>query len=87
MEIGFIGLGKMGFHMAERLLKNKHKVIAYNRHYDKTRKIIRKGAKGAKTIEELVNKLRKNNKTNIKKIHLIYIIYLECMVIFPMIEI
>lgn len=62
MNIGFIGLGKMGFHMVEHLLKGKHSVTAYNRTYSKTQKIMRKGAKGAKTTEELVQKLRKENK-------------------------
>ena len=31
MQLGYIGLGKMGFQMAERLLEKKHTVIAFNR--------------------------------------------------------
>ena len=42
MTIGIIGLGRMGFYMAERLLKNKHEVIAYNRSPEKTRALKRK---------------------------------------------
>jgi 6-phosphogluconate dehydrogenase len=42
MTIGIIGLGRMGFHMAERLLKGKHKVIAYNRSPEKTRALKQK---------------------------------------------
>jgi 6-phosphogluconate dehydrogenase len=56
-RIGFIGLGRMGMGMAERLLRGGHKVVAFNRHYDKTRAIVRKGASGSKTVEELVSKL------------------------------
>jgi len=42
MQIAIIGLGRMGFHMAERLLKDKHAVIAYNRSVEKTRALKRK---------------------------------------------
>jgi 6-phosphogluconate dehydrogenase len=35
MQIGMIGLGRMGMNMARRLLKGRHKVVAYNRTPDK----------------------------------------------------
>src|SRR3989344_5172366 len=57
MAIGFIGLGRMGFHMVERLLKHGMKVVAYNRSPEKTREIAKKGAIPAYGIEELVQKL------------------------------
>lgn len=60
MHIGIIGLGRMGYHMAERLLKAKHKVTGYNRSDEPTRKLARKqGAIGAYSIEELVSSLPK----------------------------
>ena len=31
MQIGFIGLGKMGAFMVERLLNDGHEVVVYNR--------------------------------------------------------
>ncbi len=31
MQLGYIGLGKMGFNMAQRLLEKKHNIIAFNR--------------------------------------------------------
>ncbi len=58
MQIGIIGLGRMGMNMALRLLKGRHAVIAYNRSTGKVKQIVQKGAKGAYTIEELVRKLR-----------------------------
>lgn len=61
-KIGIIGLGRMGMGMSERLLKNKFKVVAYNRSSDKTKKIIKKGAIGAFSIEELIEKLGKGKK-------------------------
>lgn len=58
MQIGIIGLGRMGMNMALRLLKGRHAVIAYNRSTGKVKQIVQKGAKGAYTIEELAKKLK-----------------------------
>jgi 6-phosphogluconate dehydrogenase len=57
MKIGFIGLGRMGFHMVERLLKHNVQVVAYNRSPDKVDEIKKKGAIGAYSVEELLSKL------------------------------
>ncbi|MBI4395494.1 MAG: decarboxylating 6-phosphogluconate dehydrogenase [Elusimicrobia bacterium] len=59
MELGFIGLGRMGANMAERLLRGKHRVVAYNRTAAKTQDIMKKGAEGAFSLEELAVKLAK----------------------------
>lgn len=58
MQIGMIGLGRMGMNMALRLLKGGHKVVAYNRTPEKVNEAVKKGAKGAYTLEELVTVLR-----------------------------
>jgi len=57
MKLGFIGLGRMGFHMVERLLKYKIKVVAFNRSAEKVTKISKKGAIPAYSPEELIEKL------------------------------
>jgi 6-phosphogluconate dehydrogenase len=57
MQIGFIGLGRMGANMVRRLLKHKINVVAFNRSYDKTTELIRYGVKPTKSIAELVSKL------------------------------
>ena len=57
MQIGMIGLGRMGMNMARRLLKGGQKVIAYNRTPDRVKEIIKEGAKGAYSLEELVKEL------------------------------
>lgn len=62
MKLGMIGLGRMGFYMSVRLLKSKKKVVAYNRHFDKTKRLMRYGAEGARSLEELVAKLGKGKK-------------------------
>ncbi len=59
MQIGFIGLGKMGAFMVERLLNDGHEVIVYNRSPEKTKEIEKKGAVGTYSVEELVEKLNK----------------------------
>ena len=43
MKLGLIGLGRMGYHMAERLLLHKHMVVAYNRSPEKVDEIAKKG--------------------------------------------
>ena len=57
MKIGFIGLGKMGANMVERLLKGGHEVVVYNRTASKVENLVQKGAFGSSSLEELVSKL------------------------------
>lgn len=59
MRIGFIGLGRMGFPMCERLLKHGIEVVAYNRSVDKTKELSKKGAIKAESFKELVDRLPK----------------------------
>ena len=53
MEIGFIGLGKMGRPMAERLLSGGHGVHVYNRSSDAMHQLERKGAIPAMSATEI----------------------------------
>src|SRR5437868_9097121 len=62
MELGFIGLGRMGANMVERLLRGGHRVVAYNRSPDKTREAAAHGAIATFSIEELVNNLKESPK-------------------------
>ncbi len=54
MKLGYIGLGKMGFNMAELLLEKGHQIVAYNRSAEPVRKLAQKGAKPADSIRSLV---------------------------------
>ncbi len=58
MQIGFVGLGRMGANMVRRLLRDSHEVVAYNRTPEKTKEIAGEGAVAAFSIEELVSKLK-----------------------------
>ncbi|PIN81662.1 6-phosphogluconate dehydrogenase [Candidatus Woesearchaeota archaeon CG10_big_fil_rev_8_21_14_0_10_32_9] len=57
MRMGFIGLGRMGFPMTQRLLQHKIEVVAYNRSQDKVAEIENYGAMPSKDIDELIAKL------------------------------
>jgi 6-phosphogluconate dehydrogenase len=57
MQIGMIGLGRMGMNMARRLMKGHHEVVACNRTASKVQEIVKEGALGAFSLEEFVNKL------------------------------
>ncbi len=57
MQIGLIGLGRMGMNMAKRLLQGGHEVVAYNRTPEKTEEIVKEGATGSFSLTELVDKL------------------------------
>jgi 6-phosphogluconate dehydrogenase len=58
MQIGMVGLGKMGMNMARRLLKGRQRVVAYNRSPEKVDEIVKDGATGAYSLEDLVQKLK-----------------------------
>lgn len=58
MQVGFIGLGRMGAAMVERLLKHKHKVVAYDRDPGQVRVVVRKGARGANSLGAVVQQLK-----------------------------
>ena len=57
MKLAIIGLGRMGFSMVERLVKNKHQVVAHNRTKEKVDEIAKKGAIPAYSLQEVVDKL------------------------------
>src|SRR5260370_11907999 len=59
MEIGMIGLGRMGANMAMRLLRAGHKVVGYARHESTVQGRLKEGAisSGATSLANLVNQL------------------------------
>lgn len=57
MKIGFIGLGKMGANMVERLLRDGHEVVVFDRSAAAVENAVQKGAEAAANRRELVAKL------------------------------
>ena len=59
MQLGMIGLGRMGGNMAQRLMRDGHQVVAYDRDPQAVQTLGEKGAEAASTLEDLVQKLAK----------------------------
>jgi 6-phosphogluconate dehydrogenase len=58
MEIGLIGLGKMGGNMAERLRQGGHKVVGFDFSKEATAKLTAQGSTGVDSLEDLVKNLQ-----------------------------
>jgi len=57
MELGFVGLGRMGGNMVTRLLQDKHTIVAYDRGADAVAAAAGRGARTAGSLAELVKTL------------------------------
>ncbi len=58
MEIGFVGLGRMGLNMTTRLLRGGHQVAAYDRGAEAVKSAAANGASGVSRLEDLVAALK-----------------------------
>jgi len=58
MELGMIGLGKMGGYMTERLVRGGHRVVGFDRDAATVKGVVDKGAVGADSLEKLVSQLK-----------------------------
>jgi 6-phosphogluconate dehydrogenase len=59
MQLGMIGLGRMGGNMVRRLMKGGHTCVVYDRNPSAIEELNREGAKGAKDIAAFVAALEK----------------------------
>ena len=57
MQLGFVGLGKMGLNMVTRLVGGGHEVVAYDRDAAATARAASAGARGAPTLDAIVGAL------------------------------
>jgi len=58
VQIGMIGLGRMGANMTTRLIRGGHAVVAYDRDPAAVQRSVGDGATGASSLEDLVSKLQ-----------------------------
>jgi 6-phosphogluconate dehydrogenase len=58
MELGMIGLGRMGSNMVQRLLRAGHQCVAYDVHPEAAQALVKDGAVGATSIEDFTKKLK-----------------------------
>ena len=59
MQLGMIGLGRMGAGMVRRLMKGGHTCVAYDRSADAVKALVKDGATGASSLADFVKKLEK----------------------------
>ena len=57
MELGFIGLGKMGMNMVTRLRRDQHRVVVFDRSTDLIKQAEGQGCIAASSLNDLVGKL------------------------------
>jgi 6-phosphogluconate dehydrogenase len=59
MQLGMIGLGRMGANLVRRLLHDGHRAVAYDRNAEVVKQLESEGATGANSLEEFAAKLEK----------------------------
>jgi 6-phosphogluconate dehydrogenase len=62
MQLGMVGLGKMGNYMTQRLIKGGHQVVAYDRDPGAVQRTVADGAAGASSLADMVSKLTESPK-------------------------
>ena len=59
MQLGMVGLGRMGANLSRRLMRSGHEIVAYDVSADSVRELESEGAIGTGSLEDFVNKLSK----------------------------
>ena len=59
MQIGMIGLGRMGANMVRRLLRGGHQCVVYDRNAETVKTVAGEGASGAESLEDFIAKLNR----------------------------
>ncbi len=57
MELGLIGLGRMGANMSRRLMRGGHRCVVYDRAPEAVAALVTEGARGAGSVEALISQL------------------------------
>ena len=61
MQLGIVGLGRMGAFMSQRLIRSGHTIVGYVRHAERVQELQKEGSitEGASSLEDMVSKLSK----------------------------
>jgi 6-phosphogluconate dehydrogenase len=59
MELGMIGLGRMGANMVRRLIKGGHRCVVFDRSAGAVQGLVKENATGAESLQDIVKKLEK----------------------------
>ncbi|MGA8866975.1 MAG: NAD(P)-binding domain-containing protein, partial [Candidatus Sulfotelmatobacter sp.] len=58
MQLGMVGLGRMGANMTRRLLRGGHQLVVSDLSADTVKQLAGEGASGSASLEDLVDKLK-----------------------------
>ena len=58
MQLGMIGLGRMGSNMVRRLMRGGHNCVVYDRDPAGVARLAAEGATGAASLDDLIARLR-----------------------------
>lgn len=59
MQLGMVGLGRMGANMVRRLLRGGHECVGFDKNYSSVNQIEAEGAGGASALDDFVHRLAK----------------------------
>src|SRR5439155_21165846 len=59
MQLGMVGLGRMGSNMVRRLIRGGHECVVFDLNADNVKQLTREGATGATSLGAFVGQLRK----------------------------
>ena len=57
MQLGMIGLGRMGGNIVRRLLRGGHTAVVFDQNAEAVASLVKDGAVGATSLEDFVSKL------------------------------
>src|SRR3954471_15919560 len=57
MQLGMIGLGRMGANMVRRLLRGGHQCVVFDRNNEAVQTLTKEGAAGASSLDDFVKQL------------------------------
>ena len=58
MQLGIVGLGRMGANMARRLMRAGHSCVVYDVNPDAVQAMVREGAEGVERLDQLPSRLK-----------------------------
>src|ERR1700724_3075943 len=59
MQIGMIGLGRMGANMVRRVIRKGHRCVVFNRSPQAVNELVKEKASGATSLADVVKKLER----------------------------
>src|SRR5260370_38255889 len=59
MQLGMIGLGRMGANMVRRLMRGGHECVVFDLSADNVRQLAGEGAAGSNSLDDFISKLKK----------------------------